>query len=671
MPTATVRSTCPHDCPDACGLLLEVEGGRVLSVRGDPDHFYSKGTLCPKVKDYDRTVHAPGRVLTPLFRDGPKGSGRFRRASWDEAVARIAERFRAVAAEHGAEAILPYSYAGNMGLLQRNAGHAFFHRLGASRLDRTICSSSVDAGWKMVMGPAPGSEPDDVLRSDLVLVWSANLIATSIHFATRAREARRRGARVVVIDTWKTPTAALADDLVLVRPGSDGALALSMMHVLERDGLVDRAFVAANVQGWEELAREVLPRWTPARGAEVTGLAAGRIEELARAYGRARAPFLRLGYGASRYGNGAGTVRLVTCLPAAVGAWAKPGGGMLASAGTVPAVDLAPLTREDLQPGKTRLVNMNQLGHALTELQGPRVHALYVYGSNPAAVAPDQNAVLRGLAREELFTAVHERFLTDTARWADVVLPAPTSVECHDLFRSYGQFGLQRTRPAVAPLGEAKSNWETFRLLARAMGFGEELFRLGDEQVVDLLLAKPTAWTEGIDRAALEEGRAVRMKVPRGGWPTPSGKIQVLNPAARPTLPDWQPTHEEGGALPLRLQTAPAVDTLNSSFGEREELVRRQGTPALQLSPSDAAARGLADGEEVLAWNGLGEVRFRLEVTGQVPAGVAVAAGVPWPSASPGGRNVNALTSQRLTDAGGGSTFYDNRIDVRRVTASR
>jgi anaerobic selenocysteine-containing dehydrogenase len=655
MAPRTVRSTCPHDCPDACGLLAEVEGGRVLSVRGDPDHFYSQGTLCPKVKDYDRTVHAPGRLLRPMLRDGPKGSGRFRPVSWEEAVARVAERFRAVADEHGGEAILPYSYAGNMGLLARNAGHAFFHRLGASRLDRTICSSSMDAGWRMVMGSTPGSDPDDVLGSDLVLLWSANVIATSIHFASRAREARRRGARVVLIETWRTPTAALADQVLLVRPGSDGALALSLLHVLEREGLVDRAFVAAQVQGWEDLARQVLPRWTPARGAEVTGLPAAQIEELARSYGRARGPFLRLGYGLSRYGNGAGSVRAIACLPAAVGAWARPGGGMLASAGTVPAVDLSVLTREELQPGKTRLVNMNQLGHALNQLDRPRVHALYVYTANPAAVTPDQNAVLRGLAREDLFTVVHERFLTDTARWADVLLPAPTSLECHDLYRSYGQFGLQRTRPVIPPLGESKSNWETFGLLAQAMGFGEEIFRRTDEQMVDLLLAKRTSWTEGIDRAALDQGRAVPMKVPRGSWHTPSGKIEIRNPVA----------------VPLRLQTAPALDTLNSSFGERADLVRRQGTAALQLSPADAAARGLAEGEEVVASNALGEVRFRLEVTDRVPAGVAVAAGVPWLSASPGGRNVNALTSQRLTDAGGGSTFYDNRVEVRRAPASR
>ncbi|HSB19652.1 MAG TPA: molybdopterin-dependent oxidoreductase [Anaeromyxobacteraceae bacterium] len=664
-----VRSVCPHDCPDACGLLVETDGRRVLSVRGDPEHFYSKGTLCPKVKDYERTVHAPGRIATPLLRDGPKGAGSFRPISWDEALSRIADRFRAIRAEHGGEAILPFSYAGNMGLVARNAGHAFFHRLGASRLDRTICSSSMDAGWRMVMGGTPATDPDAAERSDLVVIWGANVLATSIHFAARAKEARRRGARVVLIETWRTPSAALADEVHLVRPGSDGALALGMLHVLERDGLVDRAFVAANVQGWDDLCREVLPEWTPGRAAAATGLAPGTVEALARAWGRARAPFLKLGYGPSRYGNGANTVRCIACLPAATGAWARPGGGMLAFTNTAGAVDLAPLTREDLQPGPTRLVNMNRLGHALTELDRPRVMALYVHTANPAAVVPDQNAVLRGLAREDLFTVVHERFLTDTARWADVVLPATTMLEASDLYRSYGHFGLQRTRPAIEPLGEARSNWDVFRALARAMGFEEPLFARGEAEVVDMLLAGPSPWLEGIDRPGLEEGRAVRMHPP-GRWLTPSGRIEIRNPALPRPLPFHAPPHAESDRHPLRLQTPPAVDTLNSSFGEREDLVRRQGPQALQLSPADAEARGLRDGDRVVAWNGQGEVEFLLRVTDRVPAGVAVAAGVAWLGATAGGRNVNALTSQRLTDAGGGSTFYDNRIDVR-AAASR
>jgi anaerobic selenocysteine-containing dehydrogenase len=666
MPLRTVRSTCPHDCPDACGLLVETDGERVVSVRGDPEHGYSRGALCPKVNGYERTVHAPGRLLVPLLREGLKGEGRFRPTTWDEALSRIASRWKAIVAEHGGEAILPFSYAGTMGLVQRNAGEAFFHRLGASRLDRTICTPAQNAGWAMVMGETPGPDPDEIERSDLVLLWGINALATSIHSLARAKEARRRGARLWLVDTWRTATAGLCDRVFLVRPGSDGALALGVMHVIEREGLLDRAFLEAEVQGWEELSRSVLPEFPPERAAALTGLPPGEIRELALGYGRARAPFIRLGGGNSRYANGAMTTRTIACLPAAVGAWARPGGGLLASTGTGAAFDLAPFTRPDLLPRPTRVVNMNRLGHALTELSGPPVLSLYVHTSNPAVVCPDQNAVLRGLAREDLFTVVHERFLTDTARWADVVLPAPTSLETSDLYRSYGQFFLQRARPAMRPLGEARSNWDTFRALAAAMGFDEPVFRQTADEVVDALLAAPSPWREGIDRAALEEGRAVRMVEPRGRWFTPSGKIEIANPALPDRLPRWLPTHEEEGRLPLRLQTAPSLHGLNSSFGERQDLSRRLGPAAVQLSAAEAGARGLSDGDAVVAWNDLGEVALRLRVTDAVPPGVAVIEGVHWVG-SRDGRGVNALTAQRLTDAAGGSTFYDNRVDVRRA----
>jgi len=661
----TVRSCCPYDCPDCCGLLVDVEEDRVLSVRGDPDHGYSKGTLCPKLNGYEKTVHAPGRILTPLVREGPKGGGRFRRAGWGEAVALVAARWKAIVATHGGQAILPYSYAGTMGLLQRNAGHALFHRLGASRLERSICTPAQNAGWAMVMGDTPGPDPDEAEDSDLVVLWGVNAVATNVHFLARVKEARRRGGKVWLVETHRTATAPLADRVVLVRPGSDAALALGMLHVIDREGLADRAFLEAQVQGWDELRREVLPEVPPERAAALTGLPAQEIGELARAYAGARAPFIRLGGGNSRYGNGAITTRAILCLPAAVGAWARPGGGLLASTGTGGAFDLAPLTREDLQPGPTRVVNMNRLGHALTEVDRPRIMSLYVYASNPAAVAPDQNAVLRGLAREDLFTVVHERFPTDTARFADVVLPAPTMLETSDLYRSYGQFFVQRTRPALAPLGESRSNWQTFQLLARAMGFDDDVFSRGEEEIIDALLAVPSPWREGLDRAALEAGRAVRLRAPRGRWLTPSGKIEILNAALPERLPAFRPAHEAAGALPLWLQTAPAVESLNSSFGERDDLVRRRGPPSLKVAPADAAARGLADGQRVVAENALGSVEFHLRVTDDVPRGVAVAEGVPWIAHAPGGRTVNALTSQRLTDAAEGSTFYDNRIDVR------
>jgi anaerobic selenocysteine-containing dehydrogenase len=666
----TLRSACPYDCPDACGLLVDVEEGKAVAVRGDPEHPWSRGTLCPKMLHYERTVHSPRRLATPLVRAGAKGAGEFRRASWDEAIATIAARFRAVVAEHGAEAILPYSYAGTMGLVQRNAGHAFFHALGASRLARTICTPAQDAGFSAVMGDTIQVDPEEAVDSDLVVLWGIDAVATHVHFVPRVKAARARGARVVVVETYRSPTAGLADELVLVRPGTDGALALGIMHVLARDGLVDRAFVDANVSGYEALAREVLPEWTPARTFEVTGVEPAALERLAHAYGRARAPFIRHGGGPTRYANGAMSTRLVACLPALVGAWARRGGGMLCSTSSSQAFDTAMVQRPDLEARPARTVNMNELGAALTALDAPPVKALFVYCSNPAAVAPDQNAVLRGLAREDLFTVVHERFLTDTARYADVVLPATSSLEHGDLYRAYGSYCVQRTRPVLAPVGEALPNWEVFRRLASAMGVAASFYDRSSDEVVEALLAAPHPMREGLDRTALDEGRPVRLAVPAGAklrFRTPSRRIEILNPAHPEPLPRWIPPRSAAGALPLRLVTAPAVHALNSSFHERDELRARIGAMPLRMSPGDAAARGLVSGERVLAWNDLGEATFTLEVTEDAPAGAVVAPGVFWLEHVPGLRNVNALTSQHLTDEGGGSTFYDNRVDVRRA----
>jgi anaerobic selenocysteine-containing dehydrogenase len=660
------RSGCPYDCPDACGLLVEVEGDRAVKVRGDPDHPYSRGTLCPKMTGYDRTVHSPDRLLHPLVRAGPKGEGRFRRASWDEAVALVADRWTEIAAREGAEAILPYSYAGSMGIVQRNAGMPFFHRLGATRLERTICTPAQDAGWKAVMGATAGPDPDVVLDSDLVVLWGINAVATNLHFVQRVKEARRRGARVLLVETYANDTARVADRTLLVRPGSDGALALGIVHVLAREGLADEPFLAAETIGWPELRARALAEASPAAVSARTGLPPAEIEELARTLAAARAPFIRMGGGPSRHANGAMNVRCVVALAAVLGALGRRGGGCFTATHSSQAFDLSPLVREDLLPRPVRTVNMNQLGRALTELAGPPIRAMYVWCSNPAAVAPDQNAVLRGLAREDLFLAVHERFMTDTARFADVVLPATTSLEHADLYRSYGQYAVQRVAPALPPLGEARPNWEVFRLLAAAMGFEEPIFRMTADEVIDLLLARPSPWRGPGFAARLAEGRAVALDPPAGPrWRTASGRIELVNPAEPEPVPRLLPSHADGGGPPLRLVTAPALHTLNSTFMERPELRERSGGMALQLSPADAGARGLADGQRVVAWNELGEVAFELRVTDRVPPGVAVAEGVWWIAHAPGSRTVNALTSQRLTDRGNGSTFYDNRIDVR------
>ena len=476
MPQVRQRSVCPYDCPDTCGLLVTVEEGRAVKVGGDPEHPFTRGTLCPKMIRYPDTVHSPRRLIHPLERKGPKGSGSFRQISWSAAIEKITRRWRQIINTLGAEAILPYSYAGTMGLVQRNAGHPFFHCLGASLLDRTICAPAKDLGWKAVMGRTPAPHPDTVRGSDLVILWGTNAAATNIHFLKGVQAASKRGAAVWLIETYRTPSAAFADHVFLVRPGSDGALALGLMHLLEREGCCDRAFIDRHVQGFEALCQHVLPAYDPDRVSAITGLTVEVLETMARDLSAAEVPFISIGSGLSRYGNGAMTVRAIVALPALLGAWGKPGGGCFAGTATAGAFAMDLLLRTDLINGSPRTINMNQLGEALVNLSDPPVASLYVYHANPAAVTPDQNQVLRGLAREDLFTVVHERFLTDTAAYADIVLPACSSLETSDIYRSYGHYCIQRTRPVIPPVGQSKSNREVFGLLASAMGLDDRVF---------------------------------------------------------------------------------------------------------------------------------------------------------------------------------------------------
>lgn len=669
MPITTHRSVCPYDCPDTCGLLVDVKGGRALKVGGDPDHPYTRGFLCAKMQRYEQTVHSERRLVTPLLRSGKKGSGEFVRISWEEAISRIAAQWQEITAGFGAEAILPYSYAGTMGIVQRNSGHPFFHRLGASRLDRTICSPAKGAGWKAVMGDTPTVDPDEVMKSDLIILWGINAAVTSIHFMHRVNEAKKRGAKVWLIDTYKTPTASAADKTFLVRPGSDGALALAIMHILHRDKMVDREFIEKKVQGYDRFAAEILPAWRTEAASRITGVPAPEIEMMAAVYAKAAAPFIRLGSGLSRYGNGAMTVRTIACLPALVGAYGKPGAGCFPDSSTGAAIAMSEVIREDFMAAPTRTINMNRLGEALNAMDSLPVKSLYVYHSNPAAVTPDQNAVISGLMRDDLFTVVHERFMTDSAKYADILLPATSSLEHPDIYRSYGTYSFQRAEQVIPPVGESRSNRQVFALLAEAMGFEEEFFRQDTDSFIDQLLALQSPLRMGVDLKRLEEGRAVLLNVAtdQSRFLTLSGKIEILNSAEKEPLPRYLPTHEENGDFPLCLMTAPSLHSLNASFYERDDLREKQGQMTLMMNPVDADERGLVDGEMVTAWNSLGEVVFFLKVTKAVQAGVAVAEGVWWLEFAPGKSSVNALVSQRLTDQGGGSTFYDNRIDVRKA----
>ena len=666
MPKVMKRSVCPYDCPDTCGLLVEVKDGKAVKVSGDPEHPFTRGTLCVKMNHYEETVHSPLRLTHPMLRAGIKGSGKFRSVSWEEAIDRIAEGWQKTIDQYGSEAILPYSYAGTMGLIQRNAGHPFFYRFGASRLDRTICSPAKEVGWKLVMGETAAPHPDEVSESDLVILWGINARATNIHFLHGVNRAKQKGATIWLVDTYRTVTSSVADQAYIVRPGSDGSLALGLMHLLVRQNLIDNDFITAHVQGFEELKEKILPDFPPERVSLLTGLSAETIEAMAYAYGRAKNPFIRLGSGLSRYGNGAMAIRTIVCLPALVGAYGKKGGGCFAGTGTAGAFAMKEVLREDFMTKKTRIINMNRLGWALNELSDPPIQSVYIYHSNPASVAPDQNRVLRGLEREDLFTVVHERFMTDTARYADIVLPSTSSLEHGDLYRSYGTYCIQRAKAAIPPVGESKSNWEVFRLLAKRMGFEEPFFHQTADDLIDHLLSIPSPVREGIDQEAFSAGKAVEIPLSanaRARFKTPSGKIEILNPKELHPLPCYASPYE--GDFPFRLMTAPSLYCLNSSFREREDLRKKEKAMFLQMNPADAGVKGMKEGDSVIAFNQLGEVPFILHVTHKVPSRVVVAEGIWWLNHCPGLRSVNALTSQRLTDQGGGSTFYDNTVDVR------
>jgi anaerobic selenocysteine-containing dehydrogenase len=491
-------------------------------------------------------------------------------------------------------------------------------------------------------------------------------VATNIHFLHGVKKAKQKGATTWLIDTYQTLTSNVVDQTYIVRPGSDGSLALGIMHLLVRNDLIDHDFLVAHVQGFEELKEKILPDFPPEKVSLLTGLSEETLESMARAYGTAKNPFIRVGAGLSRYGNGAMTIRTIVCLPALVGAYGKRGGGCFTSTSTAGAFAMNEVLRENFMVRKTRIINMNRLGYALNELDDPPVQSLYVYHSNPAAVTPDQNQVLKGLAREDLFNIVHERFMTDTARFADIVLPSTSSLEHSDVYRSYGTYCIQRSKPAIPTVGESKSNWEVFCLLAQKMGFDEPFFIQTADELIDHLLSIPSSMREGMDLEAFSVGKAVEIPLPsdaRTCFKTPSGKIEILNPKESHSMPYYLPPYE--GDYPFRLMTSPSFYALNSSFREREDLCKKEKAMFLQMNPTDAESKGMKEGDPVIAFNQLGEVSFALHITSNVPSGVVVAEGVWWLNHCPGPRSVNALTSQRLTDQGGGSTFYDNTVDVK------
>ncbi len=678
-----MRSVCPHDCPSCCSLEVTVEDGRIATVAGS-DHPFTQSVICGKVREYAERVHSPLRVTQPLRRVGAKGEGRFEPISWDAAVAEIARRWRAIIATHGAEAILPFSYAGSMGQVQYHAGHPLFHALGATQLDRTICVSTAYAGWRATVGAVTGNDSEQMVGADLVVLWGINAAYSTINVMTLVKQARARGAWIVTIDPYRTPTAQQADEHLMVRPGTDGALALAVMHVLVAEDRVDREYVGRATIGFEPLARHVKD-WPPERVASITGVPAETIVAFARRYGATRASFLRIGIGLSRHDNGGMTCRTLACLPALTGAYAHPHGGALLSSGDAAGFALGVLQRPDLLPRPApRVLNMIHLGRALTDpALAPPIQALYVYSSNPAAVCPNQTLVMRGLAREDLFTVVHEQVMTDTARFADLVLPATTSMEHEDVYRSYGQFYVQLARPVLPPIGQARSNWEVCGLLARALGVAEAHYARTPEALIREVLAKGDASVRDITYERLVAEGSVRLELPRpylpfaDGAPTPSGKVELYSArlAARglPALPTWTPLLEGpaqrvlAARYPLQCIVPPNRFFLNSSFSQSELLRRRQGPPTVMVSPPDAAERAIRDGDRVRVESPRGAADFTARVTDATRAGVVVIEGIWWHRFHPGGQGVNTLTDDRETDMGRGPAFHSNLVEVTRA----
>ena len=681
---ATVPSVCPHDCPSQCALQVTVDAGRITDVVGDPAHPFTQGVICGKVHDYAERVYGPTRVLHPLRRVGAKGEGRFEPIGWDEALDEIAHRWRRTIAQWGAEALLPFSYGGTLGLVQNWAGHPLFHALGASRLERTICVSTAYAGWRATLGAVIGSDALQMAESDLIVLWGINASHTHINAMTLVKRARRRGAFVVCIDPYRTATARQADWHLMPRPGTDGALALGVMHVLIGEGRVDHDYVQRATLGFAALAHHV-KQYDPERVARITGVSAGDVVALARRYGSTPAAFIRVGIGLSRHDNGGMTCRTIACLPALTGAYAHPAGGALLSSGGSFGLHYAALERADLMPEPApRSINMIQLGRALTDpALRPPVKALYVYNANPATILPNQELVLEGLRREDLFTVVHEQHLTDTTDYADLVLPATTSMEHTDCYKSYGHLYLQLARPVIPPEGQARSNWAVTRDLARAMGLGDPHFAKSEDDLIREVLDSGDPSVAGITLARLAEERTARLEVGRpylpfaDGAPTPSGKVEFLSETlvrdGLPALPTYVPLVEgpEHAALleryPLQCIVPPNRFFLNSSFSQSERMRRRQRGPAVLMNPADALARAVASGDAVLVRSARGEARFTAEVTEDTRPGVVVVEGIWWSKHQPGGRGVNALTDDRTTDMGGGPALHSNLVQVERL----
>ena len=743
-----VKAACPHDCPDACSVLITVQDGRATKIQGDPEHPVTRGFLCAKVAKYLDRVYSPNRVLYPMRRIGPKGpaagavnggkspfdyrSGQVRateapstqsaqvwqRISWDDALNEIASRFRDISKQFGSEAILPYSFGGTLGALNSaSMDRRFFHRLGASQLDRTICSAAGEAGLESVLGVKLGTEPEQFRHSKYIIAWASNIHGNNVHLWPFITEARRNGAKLVVIDPYRTRTAECADWYLPINPGTDAALALGMMHIIIGENLHDPDYVLKHTLGFAQL-REKVKEYPPERVARWTGISADDIRKLAREYATVRPAVIRLNYGVQRSEGGGMATRSVVILPCITGSWKEVGGGLQMSTSGAAQFNTSHLKQPDLMKmslgREARTINMVELGKALNTVNDPPVKALFVYGSNPAAVCPQHNDVIRGLLRPDLFTVVHEQFFTDTTDYADIVLSSTTFFEHKDLQKAYGHYYLQVSNQAIAPLGECRSNVELFRALAEHMEFEDACFRESVDEMIDAALDLDDPWMEGMSRQKLEQG-PVRMNfadqglgvrsqsaaelrsdgqpmaaVPTrsdtqasaflpfacGGFRTPSGKAELysetlkaqgLDPVAAFTPPEESRHGSNGHGLPLELLARKSDNFLNSTFINVPSVREMEETGLLEISAVDARARAISDGDKVRVFNRRGDIVLKARVDGKVQPGV-VCARLNWAKMTPGFQSINSLTSEKLTDMGNSATFYSVLVEVEKMS---
>lgn len=674
------KSVCPYDCPDACGLILTVDDNKVIKVRGNKEHAFTRGTLCPKMAHYERVIHSSKRLTTPLRRIGKKGIGpdQFTPISWDEALERIVENFKYTINTYGSESILRYSYAGTMGAVNSPAADYFFRCIGATSQDRGICSPAKQAAFKSVYGDTIAIKPQEAQHSDLIILWSLNATATDVHILHDVNVAKRNGASVWVIDTHKTYTYDQGTHHVYVKPSSDGALALGMMHIIHRDGLEDTTFIQEYVQGYDELVRDVLPKFTPEYVSSICGVPVEIIEELAHAYAKAKAPFIRLGSGVSRYGNGAMSCRCINALPAVVGAWQHLGGGLLSSSSSSQYFNKSFMQQPNTPTPSKRMMPMILLGDLLTNPKallehgledtsgGVPVHSLYIFSSNPAITAPNQNLVRQGLMRDDLFTVVHERFFTDTCAYADIILPATSSAESDDIFNSYGHYTIAASYHAIPPVGESKSNWQVISELAQRMGLDDPFFAMTERELIEHMVRNSSKLSQD-EQDAILRGDLVEVALPdnyKMDFKTPSGKIEILNPRESISLITY--TEPYGDDEPFWLIIGNDIRILDSSFCELEfddsELMK------LRMHPDDASLYNINNSDVVEIYNNRGAVRIKVYLDDTVQRGTLVTLGVWWQSQSSDTKvGINAVTASRPTDEAWGSTFYDVQVNIRKV----